>query len=342
MKWIMSASLCLAMLWAVGCEQGASFESENVTVAAGAGEASSAPASIHYWSATQPVGDASPTLTAVAGALGAKFQMAVDNLPGGQINWTTGQVVVVGTGRAKSDSPQDIVMAKRAARVVAARNAILAMRGVRAGREGAFKNLREGEISGEGVLRCFSEKSDTFDKSTSLATVTLLAPLNGISTLTLMKPQGGVSVFELAGLRRVQAPRPTPDLTAASGADAAPSAEGDAHNFLPTSETFVIDARGTGLVPSAILTVIRKSGPDGNDSGHFTFGNVQTTPVYVCLRPGAKLTYSNPNNQVQPRVMKAIKTDSDSAIAVSDENYRYLLLHRNVSLDCSTIVVLVE
>ncbi len=112
-------------------------------------------------------------------ALGEKFTPAVENVPGGKIDWTSGRVFAVGSARAKSLRGQDVLMAKRAARLLAARNAVLLMGGIRTGPGGKFSNVRSGQVLISATLRGMEEKSSRFDPATRTATVTLSMPLCG-------------------------------------------------------------------------------------------------------------------------------------------------------------------
>ena len=118
---------------------------------------------------------------AVVEQLGEGFAPTVEALTDGEINWTTGHVTVSGESQAEGDTAQDIAMAKRAARLVAARNAILTIAQVRFGGGNLLGDVVSGEMSVDAVLEGFEEVSAEFDEDTHVATVVLRAPLCGAS-----------------------------------------------------------------------------------------------------------------------------------------------------------------
>ncbi|HAU37601.1 MAG TPA: hypothetical protein DCX07_07765 [Phycisphaerales bacterium] len=170
----------------------------------------------------------------LADKLGDAFQPCVEPVTGGEINWTRGELIAVGTGKAQGTSGQAVMMAKRAASLVAARNAILLMDGIRAGAGGGFRNVARGHIRVDAVLEDFRELSSTFDPRTRVATVRLAAPLYGARGVVELK--GGLLTGD-AGER----------------AERLDAARGDA-------EVIVIDARGVGLAPSMLPKILSADG----------------------------------------------------------------------------------
>ena len=168
-------------------------------------------------------------------ALGADFRPLVRKTPAGRIDWTRGQIVAAGIGRARGASAQDAAMAKRAARLVAARNAILLMTGVEAGPAGRFGDIRKGQLTAEGVLKDFKEVSVAFDPGTRTATATLRVPIHGAKGMVAMR-----HVILGLPLRRWRPPRARK-----------PAAKIDA---------VVIDARGSGFVPCVYPRLITPEG----------------------------------------------------------------------------------
>jgi|GEM_PF-6930471 len=182
--------------------------------------------------ATQPASRPAPPAKQTIELLnkaGADFTPVVEKVRGGQIDWTRDSLRAVGTGKARTASGQDIAMAKRAARLVAARNALLAIGGVRVGPGGKAGNLRTGRVNVEGVLKHFQEVSSTFDAKSRTATVVLLAPLHGAEG----------SVTAIAQYPPVEA-------------DRARMPEGVMEG---EATVVVVDARGMGLKPCLLPTM---------------------------------------------------------------------------------------
>ena len=107
------------------------------------------------------------------------FRPCVRAVPGGLIEWTSGSVVGEGRGLAKGNMPQDGLMARRAARLVAARNALLAAGGIDVGAGGTFRNVPAGTVRLDAVLRDFQEIRSDFDPATRTATSAVRIPLYG-------------------------------------------------------------------------------------------------------------------------------------------------------------------
>lgn len=174
---------------------------------------------------TPPItsGKAAPQGGNVLAALGEDFGPFCEKVPGGQIDWTSGYVIGKGVGYARNDSGQQIDMAKRAARLTAARNAVLAMTNIRTGPGGNLPRLRDGTVKVDAILRNFEEISADFDPQTRTATVKLRLPIYG--------QQGVIS------------------LTGFVPADARPAAEKTTRQQA-IRRTIVIDVRGRDFKPS--------------------------------------------------------------------------------------------
>jgi len=129
---------------------------------------------------TQP---ASTTPEQIVAALGEAYAPLVEPIEHGRIDWTRGQVIAQGQGKVVGSSGQAVAKARRAARLVAARNAILAMRGIRVDAKGRFADVENGQISAEGVLRDFEESAVEYDPKAGTVTVTMRANLYGFSGL---------------------------------------------------------------------------------------------------------------------------------------------------------------
>ena len=97
----------------------------------------------------------------------------VEEREGGYVDWACCRVVAVGAGHSRGDSASDIAMARRAARLVAARNALLLLDGIQAGPGEVFPGLRQGRINVDAVLENFQELVGDYDPRAHLATVRL-------------------------------------------------------------------------------------------------------------------------------------------------------------------------
>lgn len=92
---------------------------------------------------------------------------------GGYVDWACCRVVAVGVGHARGNSASDVAMARRAARLVAARNALLLLNGLQVGPGEMFPGIRQGHVSVDAVLDNFQELVGDYDPQTHLATVRL-------------------------------------------------------------------------------------------------------------------------------------------------------------------------
>ena len=195
--------------------------------------------------------------------LGEAFAPAVEALTNGEINWTTGHVTVSGEGQAEGDTAQDIAMAKRAARLVAARNAILTIAQVRFGGGSMLGDVSSGEISVDAVLEGFEEVSAEFDEDTHTATVRLRAPLCGAS-----------GVIDLDGVRLVRR-------------DAWPWPGGLPADSSAGVDGVVIDARHVEVAPAALPAFVTNSGLSIFDVTQLPPSQRATRPLAVYVRRDA-------------------------------------------------------
>jgi hypothetical protein len=116
---------------------------------------------------------------AMVAALQRPPEPVVEPVETGEVNWTEAELLAVGMGRADRGGPQGAAMAKRAARVVAARNALAMTRNLRMGPGGRMTPTDPQSVVVQGVLRSFQVVSETYDPATGTATVTLRVPLYG-------------------------------------------------------------------------------------------------------------------------------------------------------------------
>jgi hypothetical protein len=119
----------------------------------------------------RPAKQESPTPPPVK--VGPSVQMETAVYPGGKVHRQNGIVISTGCGRAKSTAPRDILMAKRAAYLVAVRNAGLFLSGIRFGRDGKLSDGSGGRLAAQMIVRDFKEISSSFDPKTRTATATV-------------------------------------------------------------------------------------------------------------------------------------------------------------------------
>lgn len=90
---------------------------------------------------------------AAAQALPQGMQPHLSSVAGGQIDWANGFILAEGIGKAQGKTDQDRLMAKRAGKVVAARNALAMALGLRVDGRGRFSDLGYADIHIRGVLK---------------------------------------------------------------------------------------------------------------------------------------------------------------------------------------------
>lgn len=163
---------------------------------------------------------------ALAGGVG-EFHAVLEKIPGAEIDWSAGEIIVEGIGEAKGTQARDIAMAKRAARLVALRNAVAALGGLRTGPGGGFANLGNGHVKIEALVEDFEEVSSDFDAKTRTATVRIRLPFFGA--------KGAINLWGMT-------------LRPAAQKWRWPAAEPNG----PVPSAVVIDMRNTGFVPSLL------------------------------------------------------------------------------------------
>ena len=194
--------------------------------------------------------------------LGANLTPLVEKTDSGEIHWTTGQVVAVGEGKATGTSGQQVEMAKRAAHLVAARNASLLLSGIRVGPGGYYKDIQQAQIHMDVILKNFKEVSSEFDPKTRTATVSLAVPVYGAS--------GAVQLMNVMYRNTQQQP-------------AQPPAAGSV-------KFVVIDARGSGFKPCLMPKIARESGKLLFDPAQSSAKPEEGCPVVYCaLNPSDNL-----------------------------------------------------
>lgn len=116
-------------------------------------------------------------------AIAAGFQAHVVNQKGGEIDWTSGEIIAEGVGKARGTRASDRLGAQRAAMLVAARNALAIANGIQIDASGRVGNVRHGQISLDGVVKGQRLAGTTWDNSKKPAEchVKLRVPLWGVT-----------------------------------------------------------------------------------------------------------------------------------------------------------------
>ena len=88
-----------------------------------------------------------------AEVLPSGFEPHIRDMMGGRVDWANGYVIAEGKGNAYGKTNQDRLMAKRAAHVVAARNALAIVMGLQVDGDGRFADVQGGEVRLRGVVK---------------------------------------------------------------------------------------------------------------------------------------------------------------------------------------------
>lgn len=128
-------------------------------------------------------------------AIAAGFKAHVQNQKGGGIDWTSGDIIAEGIGKARGVRVADRLGAERAASLVAARNALAIANGIQIDANGRVGNVRNGQISLNGVVKGqhIIDKSWDRNKRPPECHIKLRVPLWGVT--------GVVTVFSDAQRR---------------------------------------------------------------------------------------------------------------------------------------------
>ncbi len=169
---------------------------------------------------------------------------------GGQVDWANGYIIAEGRGYAHGTTEQDRLMAQRAARVVAARNALAIALGLQIDDQGRFADVPGGEVRLRGVLKGHRTVSADWRPNATPpeCRVKLKVPIWGA--------KGAASVVytaqrskAFAGRRRLSVTTTRRDVS---------------------DRVLIIDARGTGLTPCLFPVVVNTDGAVVYDVGTIT------------------------------------------------------------------------
>ena len=214
--------------------------------------------------------------------------------PSGKMDWTTGVITAVGIGAPPAqpgNAAQARAMAERAAQVVAYRNLLEAMRGVR--------------VDGNSTVENFMVTSDVIRTEVS----------GFIQGATIMdkKYMSDGSVEVTIGMRMSGAladallPKTSPALLTGLTGTAAPAAPGQLYTGL------IVDARGLGVKPAMAPRIL-------NEDGKEVYGSALINREYA-VREGMVgylkdpvQAQANPRVTSKPLMIKALKVSGDARV----------------------------
>jgi hypothetical protein len=243
----------------------------------------------------------------------------------GSVDWTTGVVTAVGQGAAPpnaANAAQARAMAERAAVVVAYRNLLEVVQGVRVDSATLVENMVLSSDVIKSQVSGFVKGAQVIKKETApdgLVEVTVAMRLNGdFSNLVLPKtrPAPPIAAQAPAGGGRSFTAQPRSPVPVAPGGPAA----GTVYTGL------IVDARGVGVRP-AMAPKIR------NEEGREVYGSAfvgreyaveQGMMGYIKDLPAAQ---SNPRVTERPFVVKALKADGPNKTDLVISNADAQTLH---------------
>jgi len=251
---------------------------------------------------------AAPSPEAMLKSLGRGYQPCVEAARGGRIDWTRGEIISSGRAKVRGASARAVAMARRAARLIAARNAVLLISGLRVDPDGKFPDIRSGRISVEGVVRDFTQTGFEYDPIARTVTVTLCVPLYGADGVVR---RIGVVTDRRASRwpwPEVRAPAERPGL-------------------------IVIDARGTKFAPCLFPRLVARSGGRVFDSADVPGGMLpaRAMAVYAVRRPPSAKAATRPASAPAARALtiraSVSRGRSNGSLVIDDEQLRKLASH---------------
>jgi len=253
------------------------------------------------------------------------------------VDWSNRTIVTLGRALQAGRRPVDALMARRAAGVIALRNALAMSAGVRIGPNGRVDGLRSGTVTIQGILKDYKiTRERSQERNGRIYRIAEVhVPMFGIQSVAV-----GVYEEQVAAHRqRVKARK------RAAWTD--PAKDDDAKD-----EVLVIDARGSGFTPCFYPLVISEAGEILID--------VETVPKDIAVEHGAcayartKLTYEKlairPAEGAGPaprrhavRALRAGKDDT-TTLVLSDDDARKLLAdgHLSALVQSGRVVVIVD
>lgn len=171
----------------------------------------------------------------------AGFSPHIQSTADGGVDWTGGFITTEGKGIAESMDNQGQLMAKRAATVVAARNALAIAVGINVDSGGRASDVRNGRMMLEGVIKGHEVVEVTWlpESDPPEVRVRLRVPLWGVKSMSSVFRDVHRQRVARSGVQRIALVTERVDVS---------------------QSVLVIDARGTGLEPSLFPFVVTDSG----------------------------------------------------------------------------------
>jgi len=163
----------------------------------------------------------------------------------GYVDWSNRRIVTVGCSLQAGRRPVDALMARRAAEVIALRNALALSAGIRIGVSGRVDGLRNGTVALQGLLKDY-EVARTYEQTLAgrlYCVAEVRVPMFGVRSVAAAVYDAQLSAHRgrVSGMRRAAWAECPPD--APAGGD-----------------ILVIDARGLSLPPSMYPLVACEDG----------------------------------------------------------------------------------
>jgi hypothetical protein len=198
--------------------------------------------------------------TLVAEAMVAGFAAHIQAATGGRVDWTAGVILAEGRGIAEATSDQGQLMAKRAATLDAAANALAIAAGLNVDAHGRAGAVRNGRVLLEGVIKGHEVVETTWrpDLQPPEMRVVLRVPLWGVTSVSAVLYDAYREHVSAAGLRRISLVTERVDVSDA---------------------VLVIDARGTGLQTALFPVVVNQAGEVLQDAGRLSGESAKQRPA---------------------------------------------------------------
>ena len=229
----------------------------------------------------------------------------VETRQAGRIDWTSGQLVTQGTGKARGSSGNAVSDARLAARQEAARRASTIMEDIPLDPDGGKADMHTVGPRIERAAGNLKESAIEYDPVGGTVSVTFRAPLYG--------PEGLINGFQ-----------PAPRASRRWSPPALPGAADQNRQV----QTVVIDARATKFRPVVFPSIESPRGETVFDAGDLPKGQLSRRPMvtYAKLRPQAGKLDRQAAEQPGMVLLKpsSTKGKADGSLVLSEDDLRKL------------------
>lgn len=262
----------------------------------------------------------------------------------GSVDWTTGVVTAIGQGAAPPNAANAVqarAMAERAAVVVAYRNLLEVVQGVRVDSATLVENMVLSSDVIKSQVSGFVKGAQVIKKETApdgLVEVTVAMRLNGdFSNLVLPKarPAPPIAAQALAGGGRAFTEQPRSPVPVEPGGAVASTAY----------TGLIVDARGVGVRPAMAPKIRNEEGREVYGSAYVgrEYAVEQGMMGYIKDLPAAQ---SNPRVTERPFVVKALKADgpnkTDLVISNADAHTLHGMKDNLTFLEKARVMVVLD